>query len=63
MLDWDQNALDRSGRALKAMAAKRRRDVAAKTAKIESPNFDGPLIELLDEIGFAKRSPTTGGHV
>jgi hypothetical protein len=29
-----------------------RRDVAANTAKIESANFDRPLVELLDEIDF-----------
>src|SRR5260221_14552906 len=47
-----ENTFDRSGRALRDLTAKLRRDVAANTAKIESANFDRPLPELLDEIDF-----------
>jgi hypothetical protein len=48
----NQETFNPSGRALRAMTEKLRRDVAANTAKIESTNFDRPLGELLDEIDF-----------
>jgi hypothetical protein len=47
-----QAAFDRSGRALRELTTKLRRDVATNTAKIESVEFDRPLPELLAEIDF-----------